>query len=108
MNVKTLTHSQQQQQPQGPKTHKMKSTIRLTCRTVIYILQKVPSFGSWSCLKSSARHTVSNKTQLKKLPETVNLTENYAKHTFQAPCCCFESGLAMDLLLFETINVSVD
>ena len=46
MNVKTLTHSQQQQQqqqPQGPKTHKMKATIRLTCRTVIYILQKVRS-----------------------------------------------------------------
>ena len=36
------------------------------------------------------------------------LTENDAKHTFQAPCCCFESGLAMDLLLFETINVSID
>ena len=36
------------------------------------------------------------------------MTENDAEHTFQAPCCCFESGLAMDLLLFETINVSID
>ena len=36
------------------------------------------------------------------------ITENYAKHTFQAPCCCFESGLAMDLLLFETVNVIFD
>ena len=36
------------------------------------------------------------------------LTEIYAKHTFQAPFCCYESGLAMDLLLFETINVSID
>ena len=35
-------------------------------------------------------------------------TENYAKHTFQAPCSCYESGLAMDLLLFKTINVSID
>ena len=31
-NVKTLRHSQQQ--PQGPKTHKKKSTIRLTIRTM--------------------------------------------------------------------------
>ena len=29
------------------------------------------------------------------------LTENYAKHTFQSPCCSFESGLTMDLLLFK-------
>ena len=36
------------------------------------------------------------------------LTENYTKHTFQAPCCCFESGLTIDLLLFQTINVSID
>ena len=36
------------------------------------------------------------------------LTENDAKHTFQAPCCCFESGLAMDLLLFKTIKLSID
>ena len=30
LNVKTLTHSQQQ--PQGPKSHKKKPTIRLTIR----------------------------------------------------------------------------
>ena len=32
MNVKELTHSQQQ--PQGPKTHKKKPTIRQAIRTV--------------------------------------------------------------------------
>ena len=37
-----------------------------------------------------------------------HLTENYENHTFQAPCCCFESGLTKDLLLFRTINVSID
>ena len=36
------------------------------------------------------------------------VTGNDAKHTFQAPCCCFESGLTMDLLLSKTINVSID
>ena len=35
-------------------------------------------------------------------------TENDAKYTFQAPCCCFESGLALNLLLFKTINVNID
>ena len=48
------------------------------------------------------------QNSVEKSPETVNLTVNYAKHTFQAPCCCFEKGLAMDLLLVETINVSID
>ena len=64
--------------------------------------------GSWSWMKSSARHTLSNKTQLKNHLRAVNLTENYGKHTFQAPCCCFENGLAMYLLLVEKINVSID
>ena len=38
----------------------------------------------------------------------LHLTENYAKHTFQAPCCCFENVLMKDLLLVETISVSID
>ena len=64
--------------------------------------------GSWSWMKSSARHTLSNKTQLKNQLNAVNLTENYAKHTFQVPCCCYESGLTLALLLFKTYNVSID
>ena len=36
------------------------------------------------------------------------IIENYVKDTFQVPCCCYESELAMDLLLFKTINVSMD
>ena len=58
MNVKTLTCSQQQ--PQGQKTHKMKSTIRLTIRTVFCAPKGCLFTSSWSCLKSSARHTLSN------------------------------------------------
>ena len=37
----------------------------------------------------------------------VILLEKYAKHTFQAPCSCYESELRMDLLLFKTINMSI-
>ena len=37
--------------------------------------------------------------------ETVNLAENYAKHTFPAPWSFFKSGFTIDLLLFKTINV---
>ena len=35
------------------------------------------------------------------------LTKNYAKHTNQAPCRCFMSGLIQDLVLFKTINMSI-
>ena len=38
MNVKRLTHSQQQ--PQAPKTHKKKPTIRQAIRTVFCALQR--------------------------------------------------------------------
>ena len=48
------------------------------------------------------------QNSVEKSPETVDLTEIDAEHTFQAACSCFESGHAMDLLLFETINVSID
>ena len=84
MNVKTLTHSQQQ--PQDPKAHKKKSTIRLTYRTVFCVLKRSLFTGSWSWMKSSARHALRSKTQLKNLQRAVNLTENDAKAHFQAPC----------------------
>ena len=59
MNVKELTHSQQQ--PQGPKTQKKKPTIRQAIRTV-FCAPKVPFLtDSWSWMKSSARHTLSNR-----------------------------------------------
>ena len=59
MNVKELTHSQQQ--PQAPKTHKKKPTIRQETRTV-FCAPKGPFFtGSWSWMKLSARHTLSNQ-----------------------------------------------
>ena len=42
MNVKELTHSQQQ--PQAPKTHKKKPTIRQAIRTVFCALQRSLSY----------------------------------------------------------------
>ena len=61
MNVKELTHSQQQ--PQAPKTHKKKPAIRL------------PPIGpfltdSWSWMKSSARYTFSNQQAQVNQPKT--------------------------------------
>ena len=66
MNVKELTHSQQQ--PQGPKTHKNKPTIR---QAIAHFLT-----DSWSWMKSSARHTLSNRRLSEIHLRLVNLTEN--------------------------------
>ena len=78
MNVKELTHSQQQ--PQAPKTHKKKPTIRWTTRVTMLCAPKGPFFtGSWSWMKSSARHALSNEQAQLKEAESVNLTENDAK-----------------------------
>ena len=76
MNVKELTHSQQQ--PQTPKTHKKESTVRLTNRSQCSGPPK--SFtGLRTQLKSSARHTLSTRQAQLKEAETVNLIENDAK-----------------------------
>ena len=74
MNVKTLTHSQQQ--PQAPKNHKKKPTIRQAIRTV-FCAPKGPFLtDSWSWMKSSARHTLSNRGLSQIHLRLVNLTEN--------------------------------
>ena len=60
MNVKDSHTSQQQ--PQAPNAHKKKPTIRLTARVTMLWAPKGPFFtGSWSWMKSSARHTLSNR-----------------------------------------------
>ena len=54
-------------------------------------------------MNSSARHTLSNKTQLKTLLIDVNLAENDARHILKL----LAVGWRMYLLLVERINVSV-
>ena len=77
MNVEELTHSQQP--PQAPKSHKKKPTIRQAIRTV-FCAPKGPFLtDSWSWMKSSARHTLSNHQAQPKEAESVNLIENDAK-----------------------------
>ena len=76
MNVKELTHSQQQ--PQAPKLTKRSQQSDKQSEQF-----SVPSKGpfltdSWSWMKSSARNTLSNQQAQEKL-ETVNLTENAPK-----------------------------
>ena len=68
-NVKTLSHSQQQ--PQAPNAHKKKPTIRLTTRvTMLWAPKGLFNTGSWSWMKSSARHTLSNQQAQMKQNET--------------------------------------
>ena len=56
-----LTHSQQQQ-PQVPNAHRKKPIITSTTRVTMLLAPKGPFFtGSWSQLRSSARHTLSNQ-----------------------------------------------
>ena len=60
MNVKELTHSQQQ--PQAPQIQKKESIVRLTTRITMLWAPKGLSFtGLRTQLKSSARHTLSNQ-----------------------------------------------
>ena len=77
MNVKELTHSQQQ--PQAPKLTKRSQQSDKQSEQC-----SVPPKGpfltdSWSWMKSSARHTLSNQQAQLKEAETVNLIENDAK-----------------------------
>ena len=57
---------------------------------------------SWSWMKSSARHTLSNQQAQPKEAETVNLTENVPKTLSTAPCLVAKRmSLTLHLLLFE-------
>ena len=80
MNVKTLTHSQQQ--PQAPKAHKTKSTVRLTYRINVLCTLEVSSLQDLGILieVKCKTHTQQQRTQLKSCLRLVNLTENAEKH----------------------------
>ena len=65
MNVKRLTHSQQQ--PQAPKTHKKKPTIRQAIRTVFCALQRSLPYrflvlDEVKCKKHTQQSTSSKET----------------------------------------------
>ena len=65
MNVKRLTHSQQQ--PQAPKTHKKKPTIRQAIRTVFCALQRSLPYrflvlDDVKCKKHTQQSTSSKET----------------------------------------------
>ena len=66
MNVKELTHSQQQ--PQAPNAHKKESTVRLTTRIImLWAPQRSLLYRLKDSIEGSARHTLSNQqAQLKR------------------------------------------
>ena len=81
MNVKELTHSQQQ--PQAPKTHKKKSKIRQATRTVICAPQR--SLPNRFLVLDEVKYKthIQQSTSSSESPDTVNLTENAPKGHFQ-------------------------
>ena len=107
MNVKELTHSQQQ--PQAPKTHKKESTVRLTTSiTMLWAPPKSLSFtGLRTQLKSSARHTLSNQQAELRL-RLVNLIVNAQRHFQGSLFGCFEYVPYTALTIVCIINVSID
>ena len=82
MNVKELTHSQQQ--PQAPNAHKKKPTIRLTTRVTMLwapqrsLLYRLLVLDEVRC-KSHTQQSTSSSECLR----PVNLTENAPKGHFQ-------------------------
>ena len=103
-----ITHSQQQ--PQAPKTHKKKPTIRLTTKSHNALCPpKIPSLKALGLSRGQVKdtHSAINKLNSKEA-ETVNLTENAQSDTFKAPCCCFENAPNTALTIVCTINVSMD
>ena len=104
MNVKTLTHSQQQ--PQAPKAHKKKSTVRLTSEQCSGSPKGLFFTDSWYRMQDT--HSA-KEDSVENSPETVNLTENAEQHTFKAPCCCFENTPHTGLLFIrQSMYVSID
>ena len=82
--------------------HEKESTVRLTTRiTMLWAPQRSLLYRLKDSIevKCKVTHSATN-SQLKTSPETVNLTENAERHTFKAPCCCFENAPNTDLLLF--------
>ena len=79
MNVKELTHSQQQ--PQVPKTHKKKSTIRQAIRTVFCALQRSLPYRFLVLDEVKCKTHTQQSTSSRERLETVNLTANVSKDT---------------------------
>ena len=100
MNVKRLTHSQQQ--PQAPKTHKKESTVRLTTRiTMLWAPQRSLLYRLKDSIEVKCKKHTQQSTNSTKEAETVNLTENDAKSLSKAPCLvALNMYLTLHLLLF--------
>ena len=95
MNVKKLTHSQQQ--PQAPKAHSQIDLENSVLGTPKVSCLQVLGLG-WNQVQDTHSAT---EDSVENLPETLNLTENAVKHTFKTPCSCFENAPNTDLLFFR-------
>ena len=88
MNVKERTHSQQQ--PQAPKTHKKKPTIKQALRTVFCAPQRYLPYRFLVLDEVKCKTHTQQSTSSSENPETVNLTENAQRHFQGSLLVCFE------------------
>ena len=77
MNLNELTHSQQQ--PEAPKTHKKKPTIRQAIRTVFCAPQRSLPYRFLVLDEVKCKTHTQQSTSSTSEAETVNLIENDAK-----------------------------
>ena len=101
MNVKELTHSQQQSQ--APKTHKKVSTGRLTTRiTMLWAPQRSLLCRLKDSMEVKCKKHTQQSTSSRESLRPVNLTENVRKTLSKAPCLVAKRmSLTLHLLLFK-------
>ena len=100
MNVKELTHSQQQ--PQAPQTNKKKPTIRQTIRTVFFAPQRSLPYRFFDLDEVKCKAHTQQSTSSSESLRPVNLTENATKRTLsRLLAVALRMYLTLHLLLFE-------
>ena len=98
MNVKELTHSQQQ--PQAPNAHKKVSTVRLTTRiTMIWDPQRSLLYRLKDSIEVKYKtHTQQSTSSTQEKLRLVNLTENAGQHKE-----CWMTHFQGSMLLLEYV-----
>ena len=99
MNVKTLTHPQQQ--PQAPKTYKQKPTIRQAIRTVFCVPQRILLYRFLVLDEVKCKTHTHQSTSSTSEAESGKSNRKCCTHTFKAPCLVvLNMHLTLHLLLF--------
>ena len=76
--------------------------IPTNCKLHVVMIRNVKKLVFPKSITNNTNVLEDEKQSFASMP-LLYVTENYAKHTFQAPCCCFESGLAVEIFRFEKL-----